>query len=140
MNTWINIPKNSDFTLHNLPYGIFIRDGRPTPGIAIGDQIIDLHATSKIGLLHQLGFDVTVFESNVLNEFIGCGKNAWSSLRQYITAELICEGDLFKNREKILVDRFDVQMCLPIQIGDYTDFYSSIEHATNLGKLFRPNS
>jgi fumarylacetoacetase len=140
MNTWITIPNHSDFTIHNLPYGIFVRDGRPTPGIAIGDQIIDLNSSAKCGLFKDLDFSSNVFESTVLNDFIGCGKSAWSSLRKYITSELTSQGELYENRDKILVDRTSAQMCLPIQIGDYTDFYSSIEHATNLGKLFRPNS
>ena len=139
MNTWITIPNNSDFTIHNLPYGIFVRDGRPTAGIAIGDQIIDLNTAAKCGLFKDLDFNSTVFESTVLNDFISCGKSAWSSLRKYITSELTSQGELYENRDKILVDRTNAQMCLPIKIGDYTDFYSSIEHATNLGKLFRPN-
>ena len=140
MNTWITIPNNSDFTIHNLPYGVFMRDNKPTPGIAIGDSIIDLNAAAKCGLFKSLEFNSNVFESNVLNDFIACGKDAWSSLRSFITTELTSQGELFENKDKIFVDRKSAQMCLPIQIGDYTDFYSSIEHATNLGKLFRPNS
>lgn len=140
MNTWITIPNNSDFTIHNLPYGVFMRDNKPTPGIAIGDSIIDLNTAAKCGLFKSLEFNSTVFESNVLNDFIACGKDAWSSLRSFITTELTSQGELFENKDKIFVDRKSAQMCLPIQIGDYTDFYSSIEHATNLGKLFRPNS
>ena len=140
MNTWINIPNNSDFTIHNLPYGVFMRDQKPTPGIAIGDSIIDLNAAAKCGLFKNLDLNSSVFESDVLNDFIECGRNAWSSLRSFIISELTTEGELFENKDKIIVDRKNAQMCLPIQIGDYTDFYSSIEHATNLGKLFRPNS
>ncbi len=140
MNTWIDIPNNSDFTIHNLPYGVFMRDHKPTPGIAIGDSIIDLNAAAKCGLFKSLNFNSSVFESDVLNDFIECGKNAWSSLRSFLVTELTTEGDLFENKDKIIVFRKNAQMCLPIQIGDYTDFYSSIEHATNLGKLFRPNS
>ncbi|NBV57138.1 MAG: fumarylacetoacetase [Bacteroidetes bacterium] len=140
MNTWITIPNNSDFTIHNLPYGVFMRDNKPTPGIAIGDSIIDLNAAAKCGLFKSLEFNSNVFESDVLNDFIACGKDAWSSLRSFITTELTSQGELFENKDKIFVDRKSAQMCLPIQIGDYTDFYSSIEHATNLGKLFRPNS
>ena len=140
MNTWIDIPNNSDFTIHNLPYGVFMRDHKPTPGIAIGDSIVDLNAAAKCGLFKSLDFNSSVFESDVLNDFIECGKNAWSSLRSFMVSELTTEGDLFENKDKIIVFRKNAQMCLPIQIGDYTDFYSSIEHATNLGKLFRPNS
>lgn len=140
MNTWIHIPQNSDFSIHNLPYGMFMRDNIPRPGVAIGDSIIDLHACCKLGLFADLGFDTSVFESTVLNEFIDCGKDAWSSLREYLTKQLVTESLLFEFREKAIVSRLGTQMCLPIKIGDYTDFYSSIEHATNLGKLFRPDS
>ena len=80
MNTWIHIPQNSDFSIHNLPYGMFMRDNIPRPGVAIGDSIIDLHACCKLGLFAELGFDTSVFESTVLNEFIDCGKDVWSSI------------------------------------------------------------
>ena len=70
MNTWITIPNNSDFTIHNLPYGVFMRDNKPTPGIAIGDSIIDLNAAAKCGLFKSLEFNSNVFESDVLNDFI----------------------------------------------------------------------
>ena len=140
MNTWIHIPQNSDFSIHNLPYGMFMRDNIPRPGVAIGDSIIDLHACCKLGLFAELGFDTRVFESTVLNEFIDCGKDVWSRLREYLTVQLSSEGALYEFREKAIITRLNAQMCMPIKIGDYTDFYSSIEHATNLGKLFRPDS
>jgi fumarylacetoacetase len=140
MNTWINVSPNSDFSIHNLPYGIFIRDEKPTPGIAIGDSIIDLNAAAKVGLFTDLGFDSSVFESNYLNDFIACGKTVWSSLRKLLIEELCTEGSLFEFRNKIIVDRLSAKMCMPVQIGDYTDFYSSIEHATNVGKMFRPDN
>ena len=139
MNTWIHIPQNSDFSIHNLPYGMFMRDNIPRPGVAIGDSIIDLHACCKLGLFAELGFDTSVFESTVLNEFIDCGKDVWSRLREYLTVQLSSEGALYEFREKAIITRLNAQMCMPVKIGDYTDFYSSIEHATNLGKLFRPD-
>ncbi|MDA0778092.1 MAG: fumarylacetoacetase [Bacteroidetes bacterium] len=140
MNTWIHIPENSDFSIHNLPYGMFMRDNIPRPGVAIGDSIIDLHACCKLGLFAELGFDTSVFESTVLNEFIDCGKDVWSRLREYLTVQLSSEGALYEFREKAIITRLNARMCMPVKIGDYTDFYSSIEHATNLGKLFRPDS
>jgi fumarylacetoacetase len=140
MNTWIHIPQNSDFSIHNLPYGMFMRDNIPRPGVAIGDSIIDLHACCKLGLFAELGFDTSVFESTVLNEFIDCGKDVWSRLREYLTVQLSSEGALYEFREKAIITRLNTQMCMPVKIGDYTDFYSSIEHASNLGKLFRPDS
>ena len=140
MTTWIDVPTNSDFSIYNLPYGMFMRDNKPTPGVAIGDSIIDLNACAKVGLFPDIGFDTSVFEANVLNDFIACGKDAWSALRSYLTTQLTTEGQLYEFREKVLVPRIGTQMSMPVKVGDYTDFYSSIEHATNLGKLFRPDS
>lgn len=140
MTTWIDVPTNSDFSIYNLPYGMFMRDNKPTPGVAIGDSIIDLNACAKVGLFPDIGFDTSVFEANVLNNFIECGKDAWSALRSYLTTQLTTEGQLYEFREKVLVPRIGTQMSMPVKVGDYTDFYSSIEHATNLGKLFRPDS
>ena len=140
MSTWINIPHQSDFSIHNLPYGVFLRENKPTPGIALGDSIIDLNACAKVGIFADLDFDFSVFESDYLNDFIACGKTAWSALREHIIQELTQEGVLFEYREKVIVPRIGTQMCMPVKIGDYTDFYSSLEHATNLGKLFRPDS
>ncbi|MFT6384760.1 MAG: fumarylacetoacetase [Bacteroidia bacterium] len=119
---------------------MFMRDNKPTPGVAIGDSIIDLNACAKVGLFPDIGFDTSVFEANVLNDFIDCGKDAWSALRSYLTTQLTTEGQLYEFREKVLVPRIGTQMSMPVKVGDYTDFYSSIEHATNLGKLFRPDS
>jgi fumarylacetoacetase len=140
MNSWIEIPQNSDFSIYNLPYGIFMRDEKPTPGVAIGESIIDLNAAAKVGVFAELEFDTSVFESEVLNDFIDCGKSAWAELRQCLTTEITTEGNLYEFREKVIVDRISAKMCMPVKVGDYTDFYSSIEHATNLGKLFRPDS
>jgi fumarylacetoacetase len=140
MTTWIDVPTNSDFSIYNLPYGMFMRDNKPTPGVAIGDSIIDLNACAKVGLFPDIGFDTSVFEANVLNDFIDCGKDAWSALRSYLTTQLTTEGQLYEFREKVLVPRIGTQMSMPVKVGDYTDFYSSIEHATNLGRLFRPDS
>ena len=139
MNTWINIPANSDFSIYNLPYGMFIRDDKPTPGVAIGDSIIDLNAATKIGAFADIDFDSSVFESNYLNDFIACGKEVWSELRKHLIQELTTEGKLYEFQDKVIVNRIGTAMSLPIQVGDYTDFYSSIEHATNVGKMFRPD-
>ena len=115
MTTWIDIPTNSDFSLYNLPYGIFMRDEKPTPGVAIGDSIIDLNACAKVGLLADLGFDTSVFEADVLNDFIACGKDAWSALRSYLTEQLSTQGKLYEFREKVVVSRIGTQMCMPVK-------------------------
>ena len=141
MNTWIEVAEDSDFSIYNLPFGIFVRDGRGTPGVAIGDQIIDLHAAAKLGQFDALSFDKSVFESEVLNDFIGCGKENWSGLRKNLQDALTDTSSILHEfRSKILVDRKSAEMRVPVNIGDYTDFYSSIEHATNVGKMFRPDN
>ncbi len=141
MQTWLNIDQNSDFSIHNLPYGVFNRDESPTPGVAIGDYIIDLRACSHLGVFDDLEFDKAVFDSEVLNDFIGTGKSNWSEVRKCLQSSL-CDTSsiLHEFKSKILVNRIEAEMLMPIQIGDYTDFYSSIEHATNVGKMFRPDN
>lgn len=140
MQSWITIEKESDFSIHNLPYGIFLHKNRPTPGVAIGNYIVDLRAAGMMGVFDAIPFDKDVFDSPVLNEFIACGKSVWTALRKTLQNELCTEGKIFLYRDKILVDRLSATMLLPVQIGDYTDFYSSIEHATNVGKMFRPDN
>lgn len=141
MNSWIEIAQDSDFSIHNLPFGVFLRDGRGTPGVAIGDYIIDLHTAAKLGQFDDLDFDKSVFESEVLNDFIACGKTTWSGIRRNLQ-EGLCDPSsiLHEFKSKILVDRLSAEMRVPVHIGDYTDFYSSIEHATNVGKMFRPDN
>lgn len=138
MQNWLNVSDFHDFSIHNLPYGVFKRDGKPTPCVAIGDWMIDLRKSSELGLFNGLSIDASVFNATTLNDFIATGKASWSALRQYLqTALSDSNSDLHKHRDTILVDRLNATMVLPIHIGDYTDFYSSIEHATNVGKMFR---
>jgi len=135
---WLHISDTHDFSVHNLPYGVFDRDGRPTPGVAIGDFIIDLRACMNRGILTQLELPSQVFESDTLNEFIALGKPTWSAMRKWLQGELnTADSSLYQNQKEILVNRLTSKMYLPVQIGDYTDFYSSIEHATNVGIMFR---
>ena len=128
----IPIPGNSDFTLHNLPFGIFSTEGSsPRVGVAVGEHILDL---VKLGETGVFAFDRSVFAKSVLNEFIDLGKAVTGRVRTDIQSWL-------ENGERITREMFvrqsEARMHLPLRIGDYTDFYSSIEHATNVGKLFR---
>jgi len=141
MKSWLEIPNNSDFSLHNLPFGMFEFDGRPTPGIAVGDYIVNLRACAESGMLDSSGVQTSVFESNHLNDFIGQGKAKTGAVRQIIQNQLTEQSSILHlNKSKLLCDRLTATMCMPVQIGDYTDFYSSIEHATNVGKMFRPDN
>ncbi|MCB0533459.1 MAG: fumarylacetoacetase [Lewinellaceae bacterium] len=140
MKTWLTIAPDSDFSIHNLPFGIFDPgDGHPRAGIAIGDHIVDLAAAAESGLLGKKRYFKKLFEQPVLNDFIAEGKTVTNRVRRKIQTWL-CLPQAPENAARILVERQKVQMLLPIRVGDYTDFYSSIEHATNVGKMFRPDN
>lgn len=138
MNCWLPILSDHDFSIHNLPFGVYLKDGIPAPGIAIGDAIVDLRSAYEHGLLEGTGIDPTVLNRPVLNDFIAQGKKITSAVRKRIQ-DALCDDQsiLFKHQAAILTNRLQADMCLPVHIGDYTDFYSSEEHATNVGKMFR---
>jgi fumarylacetoacetase len=138
MNCWLPILSDHDFSIHNLPFGVYLKNGIPSPGIAIGDAIIDLRLAYEHGLLEGTGIDPTVLNRPVLNDFIAQGKKITSAVRKRIQ-DALCDDQsiLFKHQAAILTHRLQADMCLPVHIGDYTDFYSSEEHATNVGKMFR---
>lgn len=138
LSTWVKVPKNSDFTIYNLPYGIFsTKTKSPRVGIAIGKQILDLSALARRGYFDVLNIDKKVFAQPVLNDFIALGKERTKQVRAMIQRDLGDENSIIKHNPRLLVQQRNATMHLPVQIGDYTDFYSSIEHATNLGKMFR---
>lgn len=138
MRTWLNISESHDFSIYNLPFGVYLNDGIPSPGVAIGDYIIDLRAAQDAGIFEGTGLNPQVLNRPVLNDFIAQGKKITSAVRLTLQQSLTNPDSLlFKNKDKILKDRIAASMCLPVHIGDYTDFYSSEEHATNVGKMFR---
>lgn len=140
--SWIPIDKGNDFPLQNLPFGIFVTEGKmPHAATRIGDIVIDLGRLASEGLLDRTGISRASFCKSTLNDMIACGRPSWRALRETLF-------DLFEENnpyirdnpplsERILNPVSAVEMLLPLNIGDYTDFYSSIDHATNLGKLFR---
>ncbi|SNS17197.1 fumarylacetoacetate hydrolase [Belliella buryatensis] len=146
MTTWVQVPKNSDFTIYNLPFGVFeTKRISARAGIAIGDKIVDL------SVLHDEGFfsDITqlpndIFLRNSLNDFIALGKPVTRKVRERVQELLLEEKEDLREhqcRGKAMVSRKEATMLLPVKIGDYTDFYSSMEHATNVGTMFRdPNN
>ncbi|WP_375559728.1 fumarylacetoacetase [Bernardetia sp. OM2101] len=141
LKSFVEVAKDSDFPIQNLPFGIFSTDNQDARvGVRIGDFVLDLAELSDSNLLNDLDFDHSVFYESVLNPFIELGQENWRTTREKIS-ELLQEGsDLEKQKDKVLFPVANVTMHMPVQVGDYTDFYSSIEHATNLGKLFRPNA
>jgi len=138
MQSWIKVEKNSDFSIYNLPFGIFSESNQiKRVGIAIGENIIDLHAAYKLGVFKDLKFDISVLKSNHLNDFIALGKHITVKVRELIQSELCDENSVLKSHPSVFINQLTVTMHLPVKVGDYTDFYSSIEHATNIGTMFR---
>lgn len=141
MKSWISIPSDSDFTLHNIPFGVFSSEGHARVGIAIGNQVLDLAVLHESGLLDGLDLPQRIFEDTVLNAYMALGKKVWTPTRNRII-QLLSEGNDELSGNRILCERAffpqsEVTMHLPVQVGDYTDFYSSREHATNVGTMFR---
>ena len=138
LSSWVEVQPQSDFPIQNLPFGIFSVAGKlPRPGVAIGEFILDLSA------VHDLGIDLGSFKKEellapVLNPMMAHGKKAMAMLRERIAYLLDAKNDELKGlSEKVLVKQSHAKMHLPVHIGDYTDFYSSIDHATNVGMMFR---
>lgn len=143
LTSWVPVEDASDFPIQNLPLGAFaIGNGEPRLGAAIGDRVLDLRALAEAGLLDGVG-DRALFRASELNPLFGAGRAIAGSLRRRLSSLLREGGDPAlreSNTAALLHGARDVRMLLPASIGDYVDFYSSIEHATNLGKLFRPDA
>jgi len=138
MNTWIDIPKNSDFSIFNLPFGIYSsKNVSKRVGVAIGSNVIDLPGCNDLNIFGDLNIDNSVFENNFLNDFINLGKNKTNKVREIIQTHLTDENSILKLNNSLFTPIKDVEMHMPVKIGDYTDFYSSIEHASNIGSMFR---
>lgn len=140
--SWIEVAPNSDFPIQNIPFGVFLtKDDIITVGTRIGDYAIDLGALHQLGYFDGIPLTDDIFLQDTLNDFISDGKKTWRLVRNRIADIFDVNNDTLKNnakdKETIIFHISDVEMQLPVQIGDYTDFYSSIEHATNVGKMFR---
>ncbi len=135
----------SDFPLANLPFGVFTyRGGAARIGIAIGDQVLDLHACAASGLFAGLPQPLLEgCQAAVLNPLMALGRASSRALRHRIMSLLSADEAAANVKERVavlLMPITDVSMQLPAQIGDYTDFYASIHHATRVGSLFRPDN
>ena len=138
MNTWIDIPKDSDFSIYNLPFGIFSsKNVSKRIGVAVGNKVIDLLACNDLNIFEDLNIDNSIFENDFLNDFINLGKNKTNKVREIIQLQLTDDNSVLKKNNGLIISMNNIEMHLPIKIGDYTDFYSSIEHASNIGSMFR---
>ncbi|WMX15015.1 MULTISPECIES: fumarylacetoacetase [unclassified Aureispira] len=142
LSSWIAVSSDSDFPIQNIPFGVF-KTAEKSPRVAtiIGDTVIDLAELAKAGYFSDLEVDAAVFSQMYINDFMALGKTATRAVRDRIS-------DLFEKNNtelagktevlaKVLHNVNEVELLLPVQVGDYTDFYSSREHATNVGTMFR---
>jgi len=140
--SWVEIAPTSDFSIYNIPFGIYkSANGNIQAGSAIGDYVIDLNYLHAQFFFDELSLPDDVFNQSTLNPFIGLGKQKTSAVRQRII-------DLFSNdnqeiqgdgehKTTCIIAMEDVEMLMPVHVPNYTDFYSSVEHATNVGTMFR---
>jgi fumarylacetoacetase len=142
-NSWIEVSIDSDFPLQNIPFGVFRhpveKDGRCAT--RIGDTVIDLSQLASLGYFDAFEMDLSVFFENHLNPFIELGKEVTTKVRLFLIdffgVQNIPDQDERKMIESSFFDAKSIEMMMPIRVGDYTDFYSSIDHATNVGIMFR---
>ena len=140
--SWLEVPADSDFPIQNIPFGVFLtKDDVITIGTRIGDHAIDLGALQQLNYFEGIELTDDMFMQDTLNDFISDGKKTWRLVRNRI-ADIFDETnpqlrDHAAHRDVVIFKMDEVEMQLPVMIGDYTDFYSSKEHATNVGKMFR---
>lgn len=142
MKSFVNYDQNSDFSIHNIPFGVAVFNKEYIAcATRIGDVVVDLATLYDFGYFDEIeGLNDNVFEAYTLNEFIELGKPVTNAVRKLIQ-ELLLEDSRLANDEKTIEECFyeldEVKMLMPVHVPNYTDFYSSIEHATNVGKMFR---
>ena len=140
--SWLEVSSTSDFPIQNIPFGVFLtKENIVTVGTRIGDFAIDLGALQQLNYFEGIELTDDMFIQDTLNDFISDGQKTWRLVRNRI-ADIFDEKnsklrDNAKDKDIIIFRMEDVEMQLPVLIGDYTDFYSSKEHATNVGKMFR---
>lgn len=141
MSSWIDISANSDFSIENIPFGIYSTNNVPRAATRIGDTVVDLDVLHKAGLLTGLNLPEEVLNQPTLNDFIELGKPVTNATRARIQELFNADNGELRDNESLRVDALwnlnEVQMHMPVRVGDYTDFYSSREHATNVGIMFR---
>lgn len=142
LSSWVEVAEESDFSIHNIPFGVFKYYGETHCGSRLGDYVIDLALLGEDGWFDDLPLGKgSVFHQSTLNPFLKLGRESWTSVRNRII-ELFQSANTEIRDDEILCDKYlipvsDVEMVMPVEVGDYTDFYSSIEHATNVGTMFR---
>lgn len=142
LRSWIEVETSSDFPIQNIPFGIIKTPaGETVCASRIGDFAINLAALADLGYFDDLKIDLQVFHSDTLNAFIALGRPVWRAVRTKISEIFKQENTDLQNhgehRKQVILALPSVESLMPVRVGDYTDFYSSIDHATNVGKMFR---
>lgn len=144
LRSFVPVSPDSHFPIQNLPYGVFRRSGDDSTqvGVAIGDYVLDLAAIEQAGLFDGRELKGRgVFGRSALNDFMALGRAAWSEARKTVSRLLREEEPTLRDdkalRDRALVPLERAKLCMPVRITDYTDFYSSRYHATNVGTMFR---
>jgi len=139
LTSWVESANQpgTDFPIQNLPFGVFRgEDGNGRIGVAIGDEILDVPAAIEDGGLELPGDTACALCAQTLNQFMGQGKASWRAARHSISSFLASDAEA---HPELLHPQADARMLMPAKIGDYTDFYAARHHATNVGKMFRPD-
>jgi len=141
LKSWVPVPQHSDFPIQNLPFGIFRTASlSPRAGVAIGDSIVDLAALAELGFFKALHLPSGIFGQSTLNDFFALGKKTIRAVRERISQLLRHDQRELSSHESVknvLIPQKTATLLLPVRVPNYTDFYSSEEHATNVGAMFR---
>ena len=143
LESFIKVDPENHFPIQNLPYGVFRPPHDPAPriGVAIGDYILDLAELERRGLLTDFGAEQKVFDREQLNAFLQLSRPAWTQVRSRLTDLLRADSRELRDneplRQQVLLPMDQCEMLLPLAVPDYTDFYSSRDHATNVGTMLR---
>lgn len=142
LTSWVEVPANSDFPIQNLPFGIIkVGNGKPRVASRIGDFAIDLKALFVLGYFENMSFELEDFDTDKLNSMMKKGKDGTRKLRDRLSKLFQSDKSDLSSKEhhvnQVLISMDEVTMLMPITIGDYTDFYSSEQHAYNVGCMFR---
>lgn len=147
LTSWVSSAHaaGTDFPIQNLPLGVFsAADGRVGVGVAIGDQVLDLRVARDAGLLVGLSAEIAAtLEGRTLNALIALGRPALTAVRAAVQGVLRADTEAGRAAQRVpglLQPMASVRMQLPVEVGDYTDFYASVDHATNVGSMFRPDN
>ena len=141
--SWIEVASQSDFPIQNIPFGIFKRsDNTICVGSRIGDYAIDLNTLLKLNYFDAISLDRDIFNKETLNDFLKLGKPIWRQVRDRIAEIFDSNNAMDESHKTVVLSKInEVEMLMPVKVGDYTDFYSSRQHAYNVGCMFRdPNN